>query len=127
MAKLFCVSPIFVASFILLLVTVSVSSVRDLEQTTNSDDGNAVLDLAMTTNLGDGNAVCYFDGGYIGEVKVATSKISCPRCKRNCLGQCGRSKYTVVHDKCDAIASATLQCYCCCSNVQKLSLTSSEQ
>ncbi|XP_026441929.1 uncharacterized protein LOC113341156 [Papaver somniferum] len=127
MAKLFCASPIFVAASILLLITVSVSSVRDLAQTTNSDDGNAILDLAMTTNLsGDGNAVCYFDGGYIGQVIVATSKISCPRCKRNCLGQCGRSKYTTVHNQCDTIASATLQCYCCCSNVQKLSFTSSD-
>ncbi|KAI3853312.1 hypothetical protein MKX03_021866 [Papaver bracteatum] len=124
MAKLFCASPIFVAAFVLLLITVSVSSVRELAQTTNSDDGNAVLDLAMATDLGDGNSVCYFEGGYIGEVKVATSRISCPRCKRNCLAQCGRSKYTVVHSQCDTIASATLQCYCCCSNVQKLSLTS---
>ncbi|KAI3937501.1 hypothetical protein MKW98_018800 [Papaver atlanticum] len=127
MAKLFCASPIFVAAFVLLLIIVSVSSVRDLAQTTDSDEGNAILDLAMTTNLGDRNAVCYFDGGYIGVVKVATSKISCPRCKRNCLGQCGRSKYTTVHSQCDTIASATLQCYCCCSNAQKLSFTPSDQ
>ncbi|MCL7051685.1 hypothetical protein MKW94_014020 [Papaver nudicaule] len=97
MAKLFCASLILVAAYILLLITVSVSS-------------------------GDAQATCGFQGGYIGVVKVATSKISCPSCKSGCLRQCGRSKYTTVHDKCDTIAGATLQCYCCCSNIQKPSL-----
>ncbi|KAI3853311.1 hypothetical protein MKX03_021865 [Papaver bracteatum] len=97
MAKLFCASLILVAAYLLLLITGSISS------------GDA--------------ATCGFKGGYIGVVKVATSRISCPSCKSGCLGQCGRSKYTTVQNKCDTVAGAKLQCYCCCSNIQKPSFT----
>ncbi|KAI3833140.1 hypothetical protein MKX03_021863 [Papaver bracteatum] len=94
MAKQFCASLILVAAYLLLLTTGSISS-------------------------GDAQSICYFDGGYIGEVKVATSTISCPSCISGCLAQCGRSKFTVAHDQCDIKPEATLQCYCCCSNIQE--------
>ncbi|KAI3960986.1 hypothetical protein MKW92_015992 [Papaver armeniacum] len=97
MAKLFCTSLILVAAYLLLLIAGSISS------------GDA--------------ATCGFKGGYIGVVKVGTSRISCPRCKSGCLGICGRSKYTYVQNKCDTVGGAKLQCYCCCSNIQKPSFT----
>ncbi|KAI3960988.1 hypothetical protein MKW92_015994 [Papaver armeniacum] len=69
--------------------------------------------------VSDAQSTCIFEGGYIGVVITATSNISCPSCMSGCLAQCGRSKFTVVHDKCDIKPGATLQCYCCCSNIQE--------
>ncbi|MCL7025804.1 hypothetical protein MKW94_009578 [Papaver nudicaule] len=91
MAKFFCASPVFIAAFLLLLITASVSS------------------------------ECRFPGGAKGVVQEGRSKKGCAGCARNCLSKCGNSKYRIVYETCEFIEADTLICNCCCSNKHKLS------
>ncbi|MCL7038895.1 hypothetical protein MKW94_024209 [Papaver nudicaule] len=100
MAKLFRASSVWIAAFLLLFIAVSVSS-----QTTYTE--------------GD---VCTINGGGCGVVKKA-SAFNCSYCSRFCLMSCGQSKYTEMYSTCDFIVGGTFNCYCCCSDKMKSSLT----
>ncbi|KAI3973855.1 hypothetical protein MKX01_007181 [Papaver californicum] len=94
MAKLFCASPVFVAAFLLLLITVSVSADR----------------------------TCRFDGGAWGKINEA--KGNSPRSGLlNCFKTCVDSKYRQSYDSCifqtDGADKGLYICYCCCSEVKK--------
>ncbi|KAI3935011.1 hypothetical protein MKW98_009930 [Papaver atlanticum] len=104
MAKLFGASPICIVSFLLLLIAVSVSS-----ETTYTE-----------------GQVCKIQGGGCGVVKKGTA-FNCSYCSRFCLNNCGLSKYTEMYPACNFINRGTegytFECYCCCSNQMKSSLT----
>ncbi|KAI3977509.1 hypothetical protein MKX01_000422 [Papaver californicum] len=100
MAKLFRASHICIAAFLLLMITVSVAS-----ETTYSE-----------------GQVCKIQGGGYGVVKKGTA-FNCSYCSRDCLMRCGQSKYTEMYSVCDFIVGGTFNCYCCCSDQIKCSLT----
>ncbi|MCL7046822.1 hypothetical protein MKW94_014326 [Papaver nudicaule] len=95
MAKLFCTSsPVFIAAFLLLLITASVSADR----------------------------TCRFAGGAWGKINEA--KGSSPKSGLlNCFKTCETSKYRQAYqDTCNPLTGADkglYVCYCCCSDVKK--------
>ncbi|KAI3923513.1 hypothetical protein MKW92_008292 [Papaver armeniacum] len=92
MAKLFCAAPVFVACFVLLLITLSVSADR----------------------------TCRFDGGAWGTITEGRGP-SCRSCMLTCFKNCGESKYRQVYQPtCDIMPGNVNACLCCCSLAKKL-------